>query len=181
MSVTASPVIPRPRRQSRSAHPDPGALPNEPRHRSAPGKSAFSWLKITLQPPGPCKLCSNCVATRLSSRLDLRRSALELAPKIEFDVLVCDLNLPDGTGWELLVKLGEKGRECAIAYSAFDEPQHLARSRQAGFVEHLAKGTDADELLAAIQRIARGKRRIAEPGAPRSRRSQPRPPRNRTS
>src|SRR3954447_15027697 len=33
------------------------------------------------------------------------RSALRFARTKPFDVLVCDLHLPDGTGWDLLMRL----------------------------------------------------------------------------
>jgi CheY-like chemotaxis protein len=81
-------------------------------------------------------------------------SALTLAGEINFDVLLCDLNLPDGTGWDLLARLREKGPVRAIAFSAFDEPEHLARSEAAGFLEHFVKGSPAEELLAALRRAA---------------------------
>jgi CheY-like chemotaxis protein len=81
-------------------------------------------------------------------------SALELAGRIEFDVLLCDLNLPDGTGWDLLAQLSEEGPVRAIAFSAFDEPEHVARSEAAGFLEHFVKGSPPEDLLAAIRKAA---------------------------
>ena len=81
-------------------------------------------------------------------------SAVELAGRIEFDVLLCDLNLPDGTGWDLLARLREKGPVRAIAFSAFDEPEHIARSEAAGFLEHFVKGSPPQDLLAALRRVA---------------------------
>ncbi|HEX4665216.1 MAG TPA: response regulator [Chthoniobacterales bacterium] len=92
-------------------------------------------------------------------------SALELAGRIEFDLLLCDLNLPDGTGWDLLARLSEKGPVRAIAFSAFDEPEHIARSEAAGFLEHFVKGRPAEDLLAAIRKAA-----AAAPPAARTRR-----------
>ena len=83
------------------------------------------------------------------------RSALKLAEKIEFDVLLCDLNLPDGTGWQLMERLCKKGPVSGVAYSAFDEPEHIARSKAAGFAEHVVKGTTPETLVAAIDRIAK--------------------------
>ena len=79
-------------------------------------------------------------------------SALELADRIKFDVLLCDLNLPDGTGWDLLARLCEKGPVRAIAFSAFDEPEHVARSEAAGFLEHFVKGSPAEDLVATIRK-----------------------------
>jgi CheY-like chemotaxis protein len=91
-------------------------------------------------------------------------SALELAPSIVFDVLVCDLSLPDGTGWDLMERLRKVGPVRGIAFSAFDEPAHLARSKEAGFVEHIVKGAAATELVASIERAFRGKGVLAGGG-----------------
>lgn len=88
-------------------------------------------------------------------------SALELVPSIAFDVLVCDLSLPDGTGWELMERLRKLAPVAGIAFSAFDEPAHLARSKEAGFAEHVVKGAAATELVASIERAFRGKGALA--------------------
>ena len=85
------------------------------------------------------------------------KSALELAPNIAFDVVLCDLNLPDGTGWDLLGRLKKRyPKVAAIAFSAFDEPQQVAQSRAVGFLNHLVKGAPAEELVAALQSAAAG-------------------------
>ena len=85
------------------------------------------------------------------------KSALKLATKIHFDVLLCDLNLPDGTGWQLMERLRKNAPVAGVAYSAFDEPEHIARSLAAGFAEHVVKGTTPETLVAAINRIAKRK------------------------
>ena len=84
-----------------------------------------------------------------------KKSALKLAQHTPFDVLVCDLNLPDGTGWELMETLRKTTSIRGIVFSAFDEPEHVARSKAAGFDEHVVKGTTPEALLAAIDRVAR--------------------------
>ncbi|MFL6568979.1 MAG: response regulator [Chthoniobacterales bacterium] len=83
------------------------------------------------------------------------RSALKLGGNCDFDVLVCDLNLPDGTGWELMETLRKEAPVRGIVFSAFEEPEHVARSKAVGFEEHVVKGTTPEALLAAIDRIAR--------------------------
>ncbi len=83
------------------------------------------------------------------------RSALKMAERIQFDVLLCDLGLPDGTGWHLMQRLRKSGPVFGVAYSAFDEPEHIARSKAAGFVEHVVKGTTPETLVAAIGRVAK--------------------------
>ena len=92
-------------------------------------------------------------------------SALKMESKIRFDVLLCDLNLPDGTGWDLLEQLRQASPVRAIAFSAFDEPEHIARSKKAGFAEYVVKGSGPEALLEAIKRAAEGKGRLLTPAA----------------
>ena len=81
-------------------------------------------------------------------------SALSLAGVIDFDLLLSDLALPDGTGWELLKQLNAVRHVPAIAFSAHNLPEDLQRSAEAGFVEHLSKPIEPDQLCAAIERAA---------------------------
>jgi CheY-like chemotaxis protein len=81
-------------------------------------------------------------------------SALSLASSIQFDLLLSDLGLPDGTGWELLKQLNAERHIRAIAFSAHNLPEDLKRSAEAGFVEHLPKPLSPDKLCAAIERAA---------------------------
>jgi CheY-like chemotaxis protein len=83
------------------------------------------------------------------------QSALAVLPRTRFDVLLCDLSLPDGTGWELMRQLTKFGPIPAIAFSAFDDPEDIERSRNAGFAEHVTKGAPAEQLVEAIERTAR--------------------------
>jgi two-component system OmpR family response regulator len=86
---------------------------------------------------------------------DSCESARALADRIEFDVLICDLNLPDGDGWGLAEYLHKKQPLRAIAFSAYDEPVHLQRSKRAGFVRHVVKGAAPETLVEAIEEALR--------------------------
>jgi CheY-like chemotaxis protein len=90
-------------------------------------------------------------------------SALGLARKIEFDVLLCDLSLPDGNGWELMERLTALRPIRGIAFSAFHEPEHIAASIAAGFIEHVVKGTTPEDLVAAIDRVMQQEPKTASP------------------
>lgn len=73
------------------------------------------------------------------------------------DLVVCDIGLPDGTGWELMAKLRELGPVRAIAVSGYGMDQDLAKSRGAGFVAHLIKPLDFSRLEALIvEKLAEG-------------------------
>ena len=79
-------------------------------------------------------------------------SALRAAGEESFDVLLSDIGLPDGTGWDLLRSLAETGRRppYAIAMSGFGMEEDLAQSKAAGFAVHLVKPVSPEALLEAL-------------------------------
>ena len=83
--------------------------------------------------------------------------ALELAETFEFDVLISDIGLPDGSGTHLLESLNrKKGRLMrAIAMSGFGMEQDRERSLTAGFAEHLTKPVEFADLQRAIIKLIR--------------------------
>jgi signal transduction histidine kinase/ActR/RegA family two-component response regulator len=76
-----------------------------------------------------------------------------------FDLLICDLQLPDGSGLDLLPQIQHHLRHWAtgaaatpaIVLSGFARESDVARSLAAGYVAHLSKPVDQDELLDAIR------------------------------
>ena len=92
--------------------------------------------------------CQVFVATDMTS-------ALALASTVEFDLLLSDLALPDGDGWELMKRLSATRHIRAIALSGHNSDDDLQRSAEAGFVEHLAKPLCPEKLCAAIERAVR--------------------------
>ena len=74
--------------------------------------------------------------------------ALAALPASDCDVLLSDIGLPDGTGWELLQRLeGKLDRPVyAIAMSGFGLHADQSRSRAAGFRHHLVKPFPPDRL-----------------------------------
>src|SRR5688572_27350674 len=82
------------------------------------------------------------------------RGALNMGRSSKFDILVSDLSLPDGDGWNLLKQLNAKKPVCAIAMSGFGMKADLAKSKAAGFSEHLIKPFQGETLEQAIQKAA---------------------------
>jgi len=78
-------------------------------------------------------------------------SALEHADREPFDLLVCDISLPDGSGWDLMKKLSAKKPVRGIAFTASGSDEDISRSRKAGFMEHVVKGSAAEDLLRVIK------------------------------
>src|SRR6266566_3069687 len=82
-------------------------------------------------------------------------SARGLAKAIEFDVLLSDLRLPDGTGWDLMQELSAMKPVRAIAISGHKTDVDVERSREVGFLDHIAKPLVAEQLTAAIERAVK--------------------------
>jgi DNA-binding response OmpR family regulator len=82
------------------------------------------------------------------------RCAREYAQENEFDVLLSDIKLPDGTGWELMRGLRRAGHVAGVAISGYGSAADTERSRAAGFGLHLVKPLSPDELTAALEVVA---------------------------
>jgi CheY-like chemotaxis protein len=82
------------------------------------------------------------------------REALTLAGKEAFDLVISDLGLPDGTGFQLMQELKDRHGLKGIALSGHGED--LAQGPGAGFLAHLVKPIDFDELRQAIGKVAGG-------------------------
>lgn len=82
------------------------------------------------------------------------KSALKRAPGSQFDVLISDIGLPDGDGWELMKALREQipGLK-AIAMSGYGMRADLDRSKSAGFAAHLIKPFGPVELDVALKKV----------------------------
>jgi two-component system CheB/CheR fusion protein len=80
-------------------------------------------------------------------------TALDAAASEPFDLLITDLELPDGSGLDLLRALRAEGHAPpAIVLSGYGSTDDLQESRAAGFAEHLIKPVPFAHLEAAIGR-----------------------------
>ena len=108
--------------------------------------------------------CGHQVATAATCQEALAHPALART-----EVVLCDLNLPDGSGWELLPELRARiGPAYAVAITARRLPEDEARSRRAGFEAHLTKPF-APQQLAELLAGARGEAAGRPPSAGASR------------
>jgi two-component system, chemotaxis family, CheB/CheR fusion protein len=81
-------------------------------------------------------------------------AALQLAEAERFDVLLSDLGLPDGTGWDLMKQLRDRHAMKGIALSGYGTEQDQQRSHEAGFCDHVVKPVDPTRLMEVLQRVA---------------------------
>lgn len=80
--------------------------------------------------------------------------ALGALPTADPEVLVSDIGLPDGDGWQLLRRLRLQHPLYAIAMSGFGMNADRERSRAAGFRHHLVKPMDIVQLEALLAEAA---------------------------
>jgi CheY-like chemotaxis protein len=84
-----------------------------------------------------------------------QKSGLALGQKHPVDLLICDLQLPDGNGWELMEKLKEGKPVCGIMTSGHCSGADIARSKAVGYLEHLVKPYPVEELDTLLTRLQR--------------------------
>jgi two-component system CheB/CheR fusion protein len=135
----------------------PGKIPNAP---LAPGKAAAAkGLRILL-------VEDHVDTARMMSRVlkvdghavqwacDVAQG-LKLAADQEFDLLLSDVGLPDGTGWDLMRALRQAGSAIpGIAMTGYGQDQDVERSHEVGFMTHLTKPLSIQVLRDAIDAIA---------------------------
>jgi len=80
--------------------------------------------------------------------------ALNMIDSKEFDVVLCDIALPDGNGYDVIAEAKRKRSVKAVALSGFAATEDIERGREAGFDFHLAKPVDFHELRAVLGQIA---------------------------
>ncbi|MEA3186469.1 MAG: two-component system, chemotaxis family, CheB/CheR fusion protein [Chthoniobacter sp.] len=80
--------------------------------------------------------------------------ALELAGREEFELLISDLGLPDGTGFELMEKIRALGSGVrGVALSGFGMESDIEHSQRAGFSDHLIKPVNIERLDAILRKM----------------------------
>jgi two-component system, NarL family, response regulator DesR len=89
------------------------------------------------------------------------REALELAGRLDPDVVLADIEMPHLTGLELVAELGRRGaRARAIILTTFARPGYLRRALEAGAAGYLLKDSPAEELARAVRRVHAGGRAV---------------------
>ncbi len=105
--------------------------------------------------------CTRCALTRyLEHRghtvlsATAMREALEALPEAGCAVLLSDICLPDGNGWELLKQVKSASPLFPIAMSGYARRTDCATSASVGYRGHLRKPFPLDELDALLAEAA---------------------------
>lgn len=91
------------------------------------------------------------------------RQVLREVHKHDYDVLVLDIAMPDGSGLEVLRQLQTlEPKLRVLILSMYPEKQYAVRALKAGAAGYLTKESAPDELVVAIRRVAQGGKYITQ-------------------
>jgi CheY-like chemotaxis protein len=77
--------------------------------------------------------------------------AMAVMASNNIDAVLCDIGLPDGSGYEVAAQARATGRIKTIALTGFGTEQDVQRSKEAGFDFHLVKPINFQELQSVLE------------------------------
>jgi PAS domain S-box-containing protein len=80
--------------------------------------------------------------------------AMDIMDSDNIDVVLCDIGLPDGSGYEVAARTRANGGIKAIALTGFGTESDVRRSKEAGFDYHLIKPINFQELQTVLDQLA---------------------------
>ena len=90
------------------------------------------------------------------------REAIALARKLQPDLILMDLSLPDGTGIEATIAiLAEQPAIKIIFLTVHDDDEHLFTAIRAGGIGYLLKNVGATELVSRVRGVRNGEAAIS--------------------
>ena len=81
-------------------------------------------------------------------------TANEIMNSVHIDLLLCDIGLPDGSGYDVAAQARAKNHIKAIALTGFGTENDIQRSKEAGFDFHLVKPVNFQELQSVLDQLA---------------------------
>jgi CheY-like chemotaxis protein len=85
---------------------------------------------------------------------DRAQNALNMIDSKQFDVVLCDIALPDGNGYDVIAQAKRRQPVKAVALTGFGATEDIERGKQAGFDFHLTKPVDFHELRTVLGQVA---------------------------
>jgi len=85
------------------------------------------------------------------------KECIEQAEKVNPDVILLDIRMPDGDGLSTLEKLRAKMPDAVVVMlSTYDNPTYIARAVALGASDYVLKGSSRDDIIATITAAGRG-------------------------
>lgn len=93
----------------------------------------------------------------LASEAETLGEARRSVAKDDIDVVILDLQLPDGNGLDLFAELESHGRPLVIVLTNHSEPTFRARALREGAAFFFDKSIDLDRLVQVLTDLAAGR------------------------
>lgn len=133
-------------------------------------------MLLDFKPNSPCRVFladdHNVVRKGLASLLEsdphikvvgqgsTGEEVLDALDKLEFDVLLIDLQMPRMNGLETIRRIGKRSKPKILVLSMYDDAQFVSQAFEYGARGYLLKDAFDDLLFAAIEAISRGERYV---------------------
>lgn len=122
---------------------------------ASPSKETFSILLLEDHPDTAAVMAS--VLSSMGHTVKVCMTVAEGCAAVrqgEFDVLLSDLGLPDGSGLDFIREVRKTCRTPAIALTGYGMAEDIEKCLQAGFDEHLTKPIDFERLQKVLRKVA---------------------------
>jgi hypothetical protein len=86
---------------------------------------------------------------------DCTESAFDILRSKTLDVVLSDIGLPDGSGYDVIMAAKKSQKVTGIALTGFGMEEDIQRSKDAGFDFHLTKPVDFHELRSVLAQAAK--------------------------
>lgn len=104
-----------------------------------------------------CRIIEQHPALQLSGQAATLSRATELLLSLPADILLTDLELPDGNGIQLIRMIQQKKLDIeAMVITVFDDDRHVFSAIEAGATGYLLKESDAESVAQAILQVLAG-------------------------
>ena len=139
-----------------ASEPPLGLADGEP-ELSPPEEAAKSLRILLVEDHEPTRLVLTKLLTKAGHQIigaGNIASAVAAHETASFDLVISDLGLPDGSGFELLGQLRVRDATLrGIALSGYGMEEDIAHSRRVGFIAHLVKPVDFNQLSRALREL----------------------------
>jgi PAS domain S-box-containing protein len=122
----------------------------------APQKPAKSLRILLVEDHGDTRQTLSRLLSHFGHQIsvaDNTQSALEIVQSQKFDVVLSDIGLPDGSGYDVISQVKRKQPVKAVAITGFGTDEDVRRGKEAGFDFHLVKPIDFHELRNVLDKV----------------------------
>ena len=109
---------------------------------------------MTMKIRSACWLgCFAALTTRFRSAGSVKE-ALEIFSSQPIEVILSDIGLPDGTGYDIISEAKRIRGVKGVALTGYGMSEDVRRSTEAGFDFHLTKPVDVAELRSVLRKLS---------------------------